>query len=97
MLVESGADEPPELAALDASQEDAEDGVEAMEVGVQGLLFSGLLAARMTSHARSVSYEIMLNAGDEIVAELTCEEAFGGRWTRPRALHQLHGCRGRRY
>ena len=46
VLVESGADEPPELAALDTPQEDGEDGVEATEVGVQELLFSGLLAAK---------------------------------------------------
>ena len=83
VLVESGADEPPELAALDAPQEDAEDGVEATEVGVQGLLFSGLLAAKDDESRAQRSYEIMLNAGDEIVAELTCEEAFGGRWVDP--------------
>ncbi len=83
VLVESGADEPPELAALDAPQEDAEDGVEATEVGVQGLLFSGLLAAKDNESRAQRSYEIMLNAGDEIVAELTCEEAFGGRWIDP--------------
>ena len=79
VLVESGADEQPELAALEAPEED----VEATVVVVQELLFSGLLAAKDDELRAQHSREIMLNASDEIVAELTCEEAFGSRWLDP--------------
>ena len=84
ILVESGADEEEELVALDASaDEEGEESIEATTVENQQLVFIGLLAAKDDELRAQHSREIMLNASDEIVAELTCEEAFGGRWIDP--------------
>ena len=78
-LTDSGTRELDDSSALDADTADATG-----EGPVLGeLVFTGLLAAKEDAESASRSYEIQLNAGDEVVAELTCEEDLGSRWLDP--------------
>ena len=82
-LVEEGADEQEELVALDASTEEDEENTEAATVENQQLVYLGLFAAKDDVVNAMRSYEVTINAGDEVVAELTCQESFGSRWLDP--------------
>ena len=80
-LTDSSTSEFDDSTALDAERSDATGAGDGSVV--EELVFSGLLAAKEDAESASRSYEIHLNAGDEVVAELTCEEDFGSRWLDP--------------
>ena len=76
-------EEPGELVALDTPTEAGEEGIEATNLENQQLVYLGLLAAKDDAARARRSYEIAINAGDEVVADLTCQETFGNRWLDP--------------
>ena len=82
-LVEEGAGDPDELVALDTPTEEGGEGIEATNLENQQLVYLGLLAAKDDAARAMRSYEITINAGDEVVADLTCQETFGNRWLDP--------------
>ena len=76
-------EEPGELVALDTPTEEGGEGIEATNLENQQLVYLGLLAAKDDAARARRSYEIAINAGDEVVADLTCQETFGNRWLDP--------------
>ena len=73
-------EEPGELVALDT---EGGENIEATTIEDQQLVYLGLLAAKDDALRAARSYEITINAGDEVVADLTCQETFGNRWLDP--------------
>ena len=74
LLVESGAEEPPEIVALAADQED----LAATASSTTTVTFTGTLS-ETGGPIYYRYYDILANEGDNIVLKLICDEHDGGR------------------